>query len=67
MSHNATRHLAFPFGDISTEPHFSLHSDLQATFLSPPTKSRRLRGKDKRFVYRSAYDSMHSETSVGID
>jgi hypothetical protein len=63
MSPNATLHLAFRFGDISTEPHFSLHGDLHATMLTPP---RRLRGKDKRIVYRSAYDSMHSETSTEI-
>lgn len=35
MSPNATVHLAVRLGNISTEPHFSLRSDLQATFLSP--------------------------------
>lgn len=28
--------LAFRLGDISTEPHFSLCSDLRATILTPP-------------------------------
>ena len=57
-------HPAFHLGDISTEPHFSLQNDLHATMLTPPHEGRRLRGKDKRIVYRSAYDSTHSETSV---